>query len=106
MTITVALRFNAQVNSKDEEAPPLGVTETETTWAATEAADDLERILAAVRERRLYSFMVAEAAVSHMAVGSWLGLTVKEVLAEARANSGRDNRGPRLPGVSKVQRED
>ena len=104
--VTVALKFNAQVNPKDDGAPPLGVTETEITLEAVEAADYLEQVLAAARERRLYGLMVAEAAESHVASGSWVGLTIDDVLATARAYSERDNRAPRLPGLSKVLRED
>jgi hypothetical protein len=104
MSITIALAFQAKAKRANE--PPLGVTETEITLPACEAADYLDGVLKAIRERRLYAHMLAEAAESHILAGQWLGLTMKEIIAEARARSKQERREPRLPGLSRVRRDD
>jgi hypothetical protein len=54
-----------------------------------EAADYLENVVNAIRERRLFGFMMQESAESAVAAGDWIEKTIEEVIAEARTENDR-----------------
>jgi hypothetical protein len=86
MAVTVALNFQAKLNPDVHDAPPFEIKEFETTFGAEEAADYLEALVRAIREKRLYSFMIQEFAESAVSAGDWIAQTTREILAEARAD--------------------
>ena len=67
----------------------LGTEALECTLSASEAADYLDKVVAAIRERRLYGFMLQEAAESRVSAGEWIEKTTEEAIAEARAHEKR-----------------
>ncbi len=86
MLVTVSLEFRAKPNPEVSDPPPFDTTGIQYTMAATEAADYLERLASAARERRLYGFMVQDFAESAVGAGDWIEKTIDEILAEARAH--------------------
>lgn len=86
MLVTVSLEFRAKPNPEVSDPLPFDTTAMEYTMAAADAADYLERLASAARERRLYGFMVQDAAESAVAARDWIEKTTDEVLAEARAH--------------------
>jgi hypothetical protein len=71
---------------------------------AADAADYLEKVIGAIRERRLYGFMLQEQAECAVGAGQWIKKTIEEVVAEATT----ENAAVRLPNVQgiKVRRDD
>lgn len=51
--------------------------------AAADAADYLEKVATAIRERRLYGFMAQDAAESHVAAGEWIEEVMDDPMAKA-----------------------
>ena len=62
MAVSVALDFQAKFNPKADDPPPFDSMGFQTTLSAADAADYLESIVRAIRERRLYGFMVQSCA--------------------------------------------
>ena len=84
MVVSVSLEFRLKPNPEVSDPQAFDVTEMQDTMAAAEAADYLERLASAARERRRYGFMVQEAAESAVGARQWIEKTIEEVLAEAR----------------------
>src|SRR5262249_33148923 len=91
MLVTVSLEFRAKLNPEVSDPSPFDTTEIEYTLPAAEAADYLEKVLAAIRERRLYGFMLQDAAETRVGADEWIKKTTEEAIAEARAYERRDN---------------
>ena len=85
MVVSVSLEFRAKLNPEVEDPPPFDMTALEYTPPTGEAADYLQRVVNAIRERRLYGFMVQEIAESAVGAGDWIEKTTEEILAEASA---------------------
>jgi hypothetical protein len=104
MAVSICLAFQAKLNPDDDGPPPLHTTAIEETFTAADAADYLEKVVSAIRERRLYGFMLQEQAESAVAASQWIKQTIEEVVAEATT----ENVGVRLPNVQrfKVQHYD
>ena len=68
MIVAVSLAFQAKLNPEVDDPLPLDAIGNEETFAAADAADYLEKVVSAIRERRLYGFMLQEHAES--AVGA------------------------------------
>jgi hypothetical protein len=85
MAVTVVLSFQAKPNPEVHDAPPFEITEFESTFGAQEAADHLEELVRAIREKRLYGHMVQDFAESAVGAGDWIAKTPEEILADARA---------------------
>ena len=83
MTVSICLTFQAKLNPDDDDPPPLITTEMEETFTASDAADSLEKVVSAIRERRLYGFMLQEQAECAVGAGQWIKKTIEEVVAEA-----------------------
>jgi hypothetical protein len=85
MIVTVSLEFQAKLNPKSSDPLPFDTTYCECTFEAEAAADYLEQVVRAIRERRLYGFMVQDAAESAVGAGDWVEKTTEDMIAEARA---------------------
>jgi hypothetical protein len=74
MRVSLMLEFLAEPNPKnaDAEIPWLEMTLFECTPPLEEAANYLEKVVQAIRERRLFGFMVQEAAGGKVAIGEWI----------------------------------
>ncbi len=83
--VTVNLEFRAKPNPEVNDPQPFDTTEIQYTMSAAEAADYLERLASAARERRLYGFMQQDGAESAVRAGEWIEKTAEEAIAEARA---------------------
>jgi hypothetical protein len=100
MVVTVSLEFRAKPNPEVEDPPPLDMIELEYTPLRGEAADYLEKVVNAIRERRLYGFMMQEFAESAVGAGDWIEKTTAEVLAEARAHGEEQTTEKSSPNVT------
>ena len=89
MVVTVALAFQAKLNPEVEDPMPLDAIGIEETFGAADAADYLEKVVSAIRERRLYGFMVQEQAECAVGAGDWIEKSMEEVVAEATAENDR-----------------
>ena len=99
MAVSICLTFQAKLNPDDDDPPPFHTTEIEETFRAADAADYLEKVVGAIRERRLYGLMLQEQAESAVRAGQWIKQTVEEVVAEATA----ENVAARLPDVQRFK---
>jgi hypothetical protein len=99
VTVTISLAFQAKLNPDTDDPPPLGVAEIEDTFRAADATDYLEKLISAIRERRLFGLLVQEQAESAVGAGQWIEKTVEEIVAEATA----ENVGVRLPNLQKIK---
>jgi hypothetical protein len=99
MTVSICLTLQAKLNPDEDDPPPLHATEIEQTFSAADAADFLEKVVGAVRERRLYGFMLQEQAESVVGAGQWIRKTNEELFAEATA----ENTAVRLPNVQRIK---
>ena len=79
----MALDFQAKFNPKADDPPPFDSMEFQTTLSAADAADYLESVVRAIRERRLYGFMVQSCAENPVGAGEWIEKTPREILAES-----------------------
>ena len=99
MAVSICLTFQAKLNPDADDPPPFHTTAIEETFRAADAADHLEKLVGAIRERRLFGFMLQEQAESAVGAGQWIEKTIEEVIAEATA----ENVDVRLPNVQIVQ---
>ena len=99
MIVGISLAFQAKLNPEADDPPPFDATEIEETFRAADAADYLERVVSAIRERRLYGFMLQEQAESAVRAGQWIEKTIEEIIAEATAENG----DVRFPNVQKIK---
>jgi hypothetical protein len=99
MIVTVSLAFQAKLNPEVDDPPPFDAIEIEETLTAADATHYLERVVSAIRERRLYGFMLQEQAECAVGAGQWIKKTNEEVFAEAMA----ENVGVRLPYVQRIK---
>jgi hypothetical protein len=99
VTVTICLAFQAKLNPDTDDPPPLGAAEIEDTFRAADAIDYLEKLISAIRERRLYGLMLQEQAESAVVTGQWIEKTLEEVFAEATAENVR----ARLPNLQRIK---
>ncbi|WFU44195.1 hypothetical protein QA640_18140 [Bradyrhizobium sp. CB82] len=91
MIVTVSLEFRAKPNPKSSDPPPFDTTAAiEYALSAAEAAEYLEKVVSAIRDRRLYGFMTQRAAESHVGAGEWIKETAEDINAEAMARQERE----------------
>jgi hypothetical protein len=83
MLVSVALEFRAKLNPEANDPPPFEATAIEYTPPAAEAAEYLESVARAIRERRLYGFLQQQCAQSAVGAREWIRKTTEEALAEA-----------------------
>ena len=104
MIVALSLAFQAKLNPEVDDPPPFDAIEIEQTFAAADAADYLEKVVGAIRERRLYGLMLQEQAESAVGAGQWIKQTIEEVVAEATTETA----AVKLPNVQriKVRRDD
>jgi hypothetical protein len=106
MVVTLTIEFRAKLNPEVEDPPPFDMTELEYTPPTDEAADYLEKVINAIRQRRLYGFMVQEIAESAVGAGDWIEKTTAEVLAEARAHGEEQTIEKRSPNETDSLRDE
>jgi hypothetical protein len=70
-----------------DNPPSFDVTEIEECLRAADAADYPERLVDAIRDRRLCGFMMQEQAESTVGKGDWIEKTLEGVIAEATAEN-------------------
>ena len=99
VTVSICLTFQAKLNPDADDPPPFHTTAIEETFRAADAADHLEKLVGAIRERRLFGFMLQEQEESAVGAGQWIEKTIDEVIAEART----ENAGVRLPNVQIIK---
>jgi hypothetical protein len=95
MIVAVSLAFQAKLNPEVDDPPLFDVSELEESFTAANAADYLEKVVGAIRERRLYGFMLQKQAEIAVGAGDWIEKTFEEIIADARA----ENVNGRLPDV-------
>jgi hypothetical protein len=86
MRVTLALDFQAKLNPKADDPPPFDAIGFESTLRASNAAEYLESVACAIRDKRLYGFMVQEGAESAVGAGKWIEKTPQEIIAEAQTH--------------------
>jgi hypothetical protein len=89
MVVTLSLEFRAKPNPEVEDPLPFELSASKYTPPNEEAADYLEKVVNAIRERRLFGFMMQEGAESAVAAGDWIEKPIEEVIAEARTENDR-----------------
>jgi hypothetical protein len=99
MIVAVSLAFQAKLNPEVDDPPPFDAIEIEETFKAADAADHLEKLVTAIRERRLFGFMLQEQAESAVGAGQWIEKTNEEIFAQATA----ENVGVKLPNVQRIK---
>jgi hypothetical protein len=99
MLVAICLAFQAKVNPDVDDPPPFDAAEIEEAFCAADAVDYLERVVAAIRERRLYGFLQQEAAESAVGAGQWIKKTTAELVAETRT----ENVPVRLPHLQRIK---
>ena len=72
MDVTVSLKFRAKPNPEIRDSPPFEITELRSTSSAAEAEGYLQRVVNAIKERRLYGFMAQDVAEGAIGVGDWI----------------------------------
>jgi hypothetical protein len=86
IVIGVSLTFQAELNPEAQDPPALDVTEMEDTMGAADAPVYLEKVLSAIRERRLYGLMQQESAEFAVGSGDWIEKLPEDLIAEATAD--------------------
>jgi hypothetical protein len=99
MVVSVGLTFQAKPSPDDDDPPPLHTTAIEDTFTPADAPDYLEKVIAAIRERRLYGFMLQEQAESAVGAGQWIKQTIEEVVAEATTETA----AVKLPNAQRIK---
>jgi hypothetical protein len=99
MIVAISLAFQAKLNPEVDDPPPFDAIEIMETFGAADAGDYMEKVVSAIRERRLYGFMLQEQAESAVGAGQWIEKTIEEVVAEATA----ENVNVRLPNVQRIK---
>ena len=99
MVVGISLAFQAKPNPEVEDPQPFDLTEMVETFGAADAADYLEKVVGAIRERRLYGFMQQECAECAVGARDWIEKTSAEVIAEATT----ENVGMRLPNLQRFK---
>jgi hypothetical protein len=103
MIVAVTLVFQAKLNPEVDDPPSFDAIEMEQTFRAADADDYLEKLVGAIRERRLYGFMLQEQAESAVGAGQWIKKTIEEVIAETTS----ENVSVKVPNVQRIkQRRD
>jgi hypothetical protein len=89
--VTISIDFQAKINPEADDPMPFDSTGFQYTLPAAEAVDYLEEVVSAIRQRRLYGFMVQENAEAAIGAGDWIEKTTEELLAEASAHEEAGN---------------
>ena len=84
MVVRIALEFRAKLNPDVDDPQVFETVAFEVTFVAANATDYLEKVLGAIRDRRLYGLMTQESAESSVGSGEWIAMTIDDFLAEVR----------------------
>ena len=105
IVVGIYFAFQAKLNPDVADPLPLLATELEQTFEAAEAADYLDKVSDAIRERRLFGFLLQEQAESAVGAGDWIAKPVEEVMAEGARDADTRIALPNLQKIM-VRRED
>lgn len=103
--VGIYFAFQAKLNPDIADPTPLLAPELEQTFEATEAADYLDKVSDAIRERRLFGFLLQEQAESAVGAGEWIAKPLEEVIAEASGDTDIRINLPNIQNI-KIRRED
>jgi hypothetical protein len=92
LCVSLALDFRAKLNPSADDPPPFNFMGFESTMRASDAADFLQSVLHAIRGRRLYGFLVQQAAESAVGAGEWIEQSPEDTFAEVPATKTKPNR--------------
>jgi hypothetical protein len=98
MVVSVCLTFQAKLNPDNDDPAPFDATELEQAFDVQGAGEYLERLIVAIRERRLYGFFQQELAQDAVNTRQWVAKTTQEVLAEGQPALA----AVRLPNLKKI----
>ena len=103
IVVGIYFAFQAKLNPNIADPTPLLAPELEQTFEAAEAADYLDKVIGAIRGRRLFGFLFQEQAESAVGTGEWIARPVDEVIADTAPTM-----QIKIPKVQKimVRRED
>jgi hypothetical protein len=90
IVIGISLTFQAELNPEAQDPPALDVIEILETMGTAEAPEYLEKVVSAVRDRRLYGLMQQQAAESAVGSGDWIEKLPEDLIAEATADDAGD----------------
>jgi hypothetical protein len=105
IVVGIYFAFQAKLNPDIDDPMPLYAPETEQTFTAAEAADYLDKVSEAIRERRLFGFLFQEQAETAVGAGEWIARSVEEVMAEAARDGDTRLNLPNIQTIM-VRRED
>jgi hypothetical protein len=86
IVIRMSLTFQAELNPYAKDPPALDVTEILDTMSVAEAPEYLEKVVSAIRDRRLYGLMQQQAAEFAVGSGDWIEKLPEDLIAEATAD--------------------
>lgn len=78
MVVTLSLDFQAKLNPEADDPQQLESIGLQYSMPAAEAVDYLESVVRAIREKRLYGFMVQDSAECAVGAGEWIGKQSKK----------------------------
>jgi hypothetical protein len=98
--IVVGIRFSFQAkeNPDGDDRLPLPAVDIEQTFEAPDSVEFLDEVVAAIRDRRLFGFIMQERANTAVSSGDWVKKTFKEMISES------DDGSPtiKLPNVQTI----
>jgi hypothetical protein len=84
--ITVCLEFRAKTNPTIIDPMPIdGTVEWSCTEAPPKAVIILQQVIDAIREKRLYGFMMQESAKNPVGSKEWIAKTLEDLMTEEKA---------------------
>jgi hypothetical protein len=90
MVVRIGLELRARSNPNVENPAGLETIMHERVLGAARAADYVERVLGAIRDRRLYGLMMQLAAESSVGASEWVAMEVHDSIAEIHAHRSED----------------
>ena len=86
MVLDIGLKFRGKLGPNIEDAPALEISHRR-VLAASRAEQFLERVLSAVRERRLYGLAAQAIAESSVGAGEWVAVEITDLMADMQTYS-------------------
>lgn len=72
MVVTVEIEFRAKTNPDSQDPPPVDVCHYQYTMSADAAPDELNEIITAIEERRLFGWVMQKQAEVVVSSGEWV----------------------------------
>jgi len=83
MSVTISIDFDAKANPMNPDTEKMIPLSMQFTLPANEISEDLQDILDAIEERRLYGFVCQRCAQMNIEVGEWVEKSFADKVAEA-----------------------